>query len=105
MSRTVRVRDIAHARAGDKGDVSNVGVFADDEESYRLLREQLTEERVASELEDIADGPVTRYEVPTIRAFNYVVEGALAGGVTTSLRMDAHGKSLSYVLLDVELDA
>lgn len=98
------VRELAHARAGDKGNTSNVGVFADDAESYRVLDEQLTAERVESELAEIVDGSVTRYEIPTIDAFNFVLEDALAGGVTTSLRMDAHGKSLSYAVLDIELD-
>ena len=100
----VKVRELAHARAGDKGNTSNVGVFADDTESYHILREELTERRVESELDSIVDGPVTRYEVPSINGFNFVLEDALAGGVTTSLRLDSHGKSLSYVILDIELD-
>lgn len=99
-----KVRELAHARAGDKGNTSNVGVFAYDRESYRVLRERLTAERVEAELADVADGPVTRYEVPTIDGFNFVIENALAGGVTTSLRMDAHGKSLSSAVLDIELE-
>lgn len=99
-----KVRELAHARAGDKGNTSNVGVLADDADAYRVLREQLTEARVEAELADIAGGPVTRYEVPTIEGLNFVIEDALAGGVTTSLRMDAHGKSLSYAILDIELD-
>lgn len=99
-----KVRELAHARAGDKGNISDIGVFADDSEAYTVLKEELTEERVARELEPLADGPVTRYELPSIQAFNFVIEEALAGGVTTSVRLDSHGKSLSYVLLDIELD-
>lgn len=99
-----RVRELAHARAGDKGNTSDVGVFANDDEAYDILEAELTEERVAREMESLADGPVTRYELPSIRAFNFVIEEALTGGVTTSLRIDSHGKSLSYVLLDIELD-
>lgn len=99
-----KVRELAHARAGDKGNTSNIGVFAFDSECYRILEEKLTEDRIQSELESIADGPVTRYEVPSIDGFNFVIENALAGGVTTSLRLDSHGKSLSYAVLDIELD-
>lgn len=98
-----KVRELAHARAGDKGNTSDIGVFANDDDAYELLKAELTEERVAQEMESLADGPVTRYELPSIRAFNFVIEGALTGGVTTSLRIDSHGKSLSYVLLDIEL--
>lgn len=100
----MEVREIAHARAGDKGNTSDIGVFANDEEAYEILKNKLTEERVSEEMESLADGPVRRYELPTIQAFNFVIENALAGGVTTSLRIDSHGKSLSYVILGVELD-
>lgn len=100
----MRVRDLAHARAGDKGNTSNVSVIADDVEGYGLLKDQLTEERVAAEMEPLIEGPVTRYELPNIHALNFEIEGALDGGVTTSLRMDAHGKSFSYVLLGIELN-
>lgn len=99
-----KVRELAHARAGDKGDISDIGVFAYNDESYRILREELTAERVKSELASLVDGPVTRYEVPSINAFNFVIKNALAGGVTTSLRVDAHGKSLSFAVLDIELE-
>lgn len=99
-----KVREIAHARAGDKGNTSDIGVFAVDDETYDVLKEKLTEERVAQEMESLADGPITRYELPSIRAFNFVIEEALTGGVTSSLRIDSHGKSLSYVLLDIELN-
>lgn len=99
-----QIRELAHARAGDKGNTSDIGVFANDDEAYEILKEKLTEERVAKEMESLADGPVTRYELPSIQAFNFVIEEALTGGVTTSLRIDSHGKSLSYALLDIELD-
>lgn len=99
-----KIRELAHARAGDKGDTANVAVFAYDEADYPLLREKLTADRVRRELADVADGPVTRYEVPSLHGFNFVIENALAGGVTTSVRVDAHGKSLSYAVLDIEID-
>ena len=100
----MRVRDLASARAGDKGNTSNVVVVADGEDAYARLRESLTADRVARQLTPIADGPVTRYELPNLHALNFVIEGALAGGVTTSLRLDAHGKSLSYAVLGIDLD-
>lgn len=103
----VEVREVAHARAGDKGNTSSVAVIAYDRSGYEVLSEQLTEAVIARELApfiDGADDAVTRYELPTIGALNFVIEGALAGGVTTSLRMDSHGKSLSSAVLAIELD-
>jgi len=101
---TVRVYDIAHARSGDKGNTSNVAVIAYDEAGWRLLREQLTPGRVMQAYAHLAQGPVRRYELPKLRALNFVIENALAGGVTRSLRQDAHGKSLSAVMLTIELE-
>ena len=98
------VRELAHARSGDKGNTSNIGVFAYDDEAYEQLQEQLTEEKVLADLSDLVDGPVTRYDVPSLNGFNFLIENALDGGVTTSLRQDAHGKSLSFALLGIELE-
>jgi hypothetical protein len=100
----VRVYDIAHARSGDKGNTSNVAVIAYDDAGWRLLREKLTPERVMAAYAHLAQGPVRRYELPKLKALNFVIEHALAGGVTRSLRQDAHGKSLSTVVLTIELD-
>ncbi len=99
----VRVYDLAHARSGDKGNTSNVAVIAYDEPAWQLLRRELTEERVMNAYAHLAQGPVRRYELPKLRALNFVIENALAGGVTRSLRQDAHGKSLSAVMLTIEL--
>jgi hypothetical protein len=99
----MKVYDIAHARAGDKGNTSCISVFAYEEDDYDLLREQLTEERVAAEMDPLIEGDVIRHDLPSLNGFNFVIEGALDGGVTTSLRMDAHGKSFSYVILGIEL--
>lgn len=98
------VHDLASARAGDKGNVSNVAVVADSRAAYERLETELTAERVMRAFDGLAEGPVTRYELPQLGAFNFVIERALDGGVTTSLRLDAHGKSLSYVVLGIELD-
>lgn len=100
---SIKVYDLAHGRAGDKGNTSNVSVIAYDERAWLILREQLTVERVMAAYAHIAKGPVTRYELPKLRALNFVIENALGGGVTISLAQDAHGKSLSYLMLDIEL--
>lgn len=99
----IRVYDIAHGRAGDKGDISNISVIAYDESGWDVLSEQLTAERVMQHFAHTAKGPVRRYELPRLRALNFVIEGALGGGVTRSLAQDAHGKSLSSLMLTIEL--
>lgn len=99
----MRLREIAHARAGDKGNVSNIGVFAFHVEDYPALAEFLTEELVAEQFRGLVTGRVVRYELPKLAAFNFVLYGALGGGVTRSLALDAHGKCLSSVLLDIEI--
>ena len=99
----MKVYDLGHARAGDKGNTSNVSVTAYDERAWNILREQLTAERVMHAYAHIAKGPVTRYELPKLKALNFVIENALGGGVTVSLALDAHGKSLSYVMLDIDV--
>jgi hypothetical protein len=98
-----RVYDLGHSRAGDKGDTSNVSVIAYDDAGWRVLRRELTAERVMAAYAHIANGPVTRYEMPKLRALNFVIERALGGGVTRSLRQDMHGKSLSTLILTIEL--
>ena len=100
---SVKVHTLAHARAGDKGNTSNVSVVAYDERAWAILRDQLSVERVLDAYSHVARGPVTRYELPKLRALNFVIENALGGGVTISLAQDAHGKSLSYLMLDIEL--
>jgi hypothetical protein len=100
---SITVYDLGHARAGDKGNTSNVSVVAYDDKSWHILREQLTVERVMQAYSHIAKGPVTRYELPKLKALNFVIENALGGGVTVSLAQDAHGKSLSYVMLGIVL--
>jgi hypothetical protein len=101
----MRVRDLAHVRCGDKGNTLNAAVVAYDDEAYDRLEALLTADRLGRELAPLAEGPVTRYELPQLNALNFVVEDALAGGVTKSLRLDGHGKSLSFAVLGIELDA
>jgi len=99
----VRVYDLGHCRAGDKGNTSKVSVVAYNEAAWRVLQEQLTPERVLAAYGHIAKGPVRRYELANLRALNFVIENALGGGVTRSLRQDMHGKSLSSLMLTIEL--
>ena len=100
---SVKVYDLGHARAGDKSNTSNISVTAYDELTWNILREQLTAERVMHAYSEIAKGPVTRYELPKLRALNFVIENALGGGVTVSLAQDMHGKSLSFLMLTIDL--
>jgi len=92
---------LAWARSGDKGDTSNIGVIARHPALLPLLREQLTEARVADWLSHLVKGRVTRYEVPGIDAFNFVCEQALGGGGMASLRNDPLGKGMGQILLAV----
>lgn len=99
----MKLRDIAHSRTGDKGNTSNISVIAYDEKDYRLLEKHVTAERVKAHFAEIVEGEVTRYELPGIGALNFVLRGALAGGVTRSLALDAHGKGLSSAILDLDI--
>lgn len=102
-----RLREIAHARTGDKGDTLNVCVFAVDDAAYQTVTVHLTEDRVAEQLAHLSAAadppPVTRHELPTLNGCNFVVDGVLNGGVTVSLRQDGHGKTLSTLILDIDL--
>ena len=99
----MKPRDIAHSRTGDKGDTSNISVIACDPNDYPLLLAQVTAERVRAHFAGIVQGELVRYELPNIAALNFVMSRALGGGVTRSLALDAHGKSLSSALLDLEI--
>jgi hypothetical protein len=95
---------VAHARAGDKGDVSMISVIAYRAEDYALLAEALTTDVVAGIFEGLGLNSVERFELPSLGALNFVLHGALRGGVTRSLALDAHGKTLSSSLLAFEID-
>ena len=97
------LRQLAHARAGDKGNVSNIAVFAYRASDYPFLRDYLTAERVRAHFRGLVQGEVFRYELPKLFALNFVLHGALGGGVTRSLALDAHGKCFSSLLLDLEV--
>ncbi|MFZ0809220.1 MAG: hypothetical protein WBG16_13835 [Bradyrhizobium sp.] len=101
----MKLREIAHSRTGDKGNISNISVIAYDEKDYPLLLDQVTSARVKAHFAGVVEGEVARYELPKLFALNFVMDRALGGGVTRSLALDAHGKSLSSALLDLEIDA
>lgn len=99
----MRLGEIAHARAGDKGDISQISVIAYDPADYPRLARMLTSERVAAHFAGLPVSAIQRYEVPALGALNFVLHGALHGGVTRSLALDLHGKTLSAQLLDLEI--
>lgn len=102
-TRSVRLGDLAHCRSGDKGNRANIGVVANDDAAYYCLKTFLTEGRVAEFLRPLGTGPVVRYELPRIRAFNFVIDRALAGGASRSLRLDTQGKALGTALMELRL--
>ncbi len=101
----MKLREIAHARAGDKGNTSNISLIAYRADDYERLARDVTPARVKAHFGAIVTGEVVRYELPALGALNFVLDGALAGGVTRSLVLDAHGKSLSSLLLDLDIGA
>ncbi len=100
----MKLHEIAHSRAGDKGDTLTLSLIPYREENYLLLCNIITAERVAQHLADIVKGDITRYELPNISSLLFVCTNALSGGVTTSLSLDAHGKTISYLLLEMEIE-
>jgi len=105
QSCTVRLGDLAHTRSGDKGDRSNVGVVANDAAGYAWLKTHLDEATVAEFLRPMGVGRVKRYEIPGLLAFNFIIDHALAGGASRSLRLDTQGKALGTVFLEMRIPA
>jgi hypothetical protein len=103
MARVKLVR-IAHARSGDKGDTSNVGLIALKPEYYPLLAEKVTAERVKEHFAGICLGKVQRFELPNLGALNFLLHESLDGGGTLSLKADAQGKTYRAALLRMEID-
>ncbi|WP_119154118.1 hypothetical protein [Caldimonas tepidiphila] len=101
---TVPLRRLAHGRTGDKGNRSNISVIAWAPEFWEPLVAQLTEARVAGAFADRRPGAVTRYLLPKLQAMNFVIDEVLDGGVNDSLNLDTHGKALSFLLLDLEVE-
>ena len=99
----MRLLDLAHARSGDKGDMANVGLIALKPQYYPILVKQVTAARVRKHFKGIVQGRVERYELPNLRALNFLLHGALDGGGTVSLRTDAQAKVFSTALLRMEI--
>jgi hypothetical protein len=100
----VRLVDIAHARSGDKGDTANVGLIALKPEWYEVLVKYVTQQRVADHFRNSIEGKVDRFELPNLRALNFLLHGALDGGGTLSLKTDAQGKVFSTALLRMYIE-
>ena len=101
----MRLGDIARARSGDKGRGANIGVLANDDAAYTVLCEHLTAAKVQAFFAAMQPGDVARYELPKLHALNFVLPAVLGEGGSRSLRIDAQGKTLGQVLLEMTLDA
>jgi hypothetical protein len=101
----IQLRDLCGARSGDKGDISDLSLFADDEAAYQAIRAEVTRERVKAHFGELVEGDVERYEAPNVLALKFVMYGALGGGAPRSLRSDnlgkTHGASLLRMWIEV----
>jgi hypothetical protein len=104
MTARVALAGIAQARSGDKGDLANVALFAPTDELYETFKREVTTERVKQLFGRFVKGRVERFEVPNVRALNFVLHEALDGGASRSLRSDPLGKSYGSLLLRLEID-
>ena len=100
----VPLNQVAHARSGDKGDGSNVGLIANTPEIYEVIRQQVTAERVKEHFREVCKGDVERFEVPNLLALNFILHDSLGGGGTESLKTDAQGKTHGQGLLSLEIE-
>jgi hypothetical protein len=99
----MKLYEIAHSRAGDKGNTLTLSLIPYNESDYTMLCEKVTADKVKNHLHEIVSGEIIRYELPNIASLLFVCHRALLGGVTTSLAIDTHGKTLSYALLEMDL--
>jgi hypothetical protein len=100
----LRLHDLCGYRAGDKGDVADIALFADDQATYDVVVREVTAARVREHFGTMVSGDVSRYEVPNVLALNFVLRGALGGGGPRSLRSDALGKTLGGALVRLQID-
>ncbi len=100
----VQLLEIAHSRSGDKGNASNIGLIAKKPEYYPILLEQVTADRVKQHFAGVCLGKVERFELPNLHALNFLLQDALDGGGTLSLRADPQGKTLGTALLRMEIE-
>ncbi|TMW71580.1 AtuA-related protein [Alteribacter natronophilus] len=100
----VMLKEISHARSGDKGNTVDIGLFVNNDEIYQAVLDQVTPERVKSHFEGLVEGDVFRYELPNIKALKLVCHSALNGGGASSLRLDNLGKCFGANLLRMEIE-
>ncbi len=100
----IYLNQIAHGRSGDKGDTSNVCIFARKPEYYEVIRREVTVRKVREHFGDMVQGEIIRYEVPSLSGFNYVMQHALGGGATHSLRLDSLGKSMGSAFMRMKIN-
>jgi hypothetical protein len=100
----IQLKEICHGRSGDKGDAANIGLIAYKKEDYKIIKEQVTAEKVKEYFKGICLGKVERYELPNINALNFLLHETLGGGGTVSLKLDAQGKTLASALLKMEIE-
>ena len=100
----IKLRDIAHGRSGDKGDAANIGIIANDDDGYKIVEKHLTADVVKKHFTGICNGKVERFELPNLRALNFMLHNTLGGGGTVSLKHDAQGKTLAAALLRLEIE-
>ena len=100
----MKLRTIAHSRSGDKGTIINVSLIVFEPRHYPLIVREVPAERVKAHFAELATAQVVRFELPLIGALNFVIHGVAGGGVTRTLALDAHGKSFSSALLEMEID-
>ena len=99
----MKLWEIAHSRTGDKGNISNISLIVYDKKDYDIIREKVTADKVKKWFGDQIKGEVERYELPQLGAINFVLHDALGGGVTSSVSLDKHGKTMSSFLLDMQI--
>jgi len=97
------LKEVAHSRTGDKGDISNISIIVYDKSDYEMVKEKVTADKVKKYFNEICKGEVIRYELENIQSLNFVLDKTLGGGVTRSLALDKHGKSLGMALLEMEI--
>ena len=104
MAKRVQLRELCYARAGDKGDISNIGLMAFNEKNYEILKKQVTPEKIKAHFKDWLKGKVEIYEMPNILSLEIVLNNGLGGGATNTLRFDQTGKAMGNALLWMEVD-
>ena len=100
----IKLINIAHGRSGDKGNAANIGIIAYDDKGYKIIQKHLTAKKVKQHFRGICFGKVERFELPNIRALNFLLHDTLGGGGTVSLKHDAQGKTLAAALLRMVID-